>query len=121
MPLGGSQVLVVVISRGNQITQKVIEGDERLTHDDLVQAANYLNTEFGGLPLDQVRASVQTRLRQERTLYDQLLGRALRGVGARRSTSSRRSRPSTSKARPPCSTARHRIASRWRRCGRSWR
>jgi heat-inducible transcriptional repressor len=78
VPLGGSQVLVVVISRGNQITQKVIEGDERLTHDELVQAANYLNTEFAGLSLDQVRASVQTRLRQERTLYDQLLGRALR-------------------------------------------
>lgn len=78
VPLDGLQVLVVVISRGNQVTQKVIDGDERLTHADLVQAANYLNTEFAGLPFNQVRAAVQTRLRQERTLYDQLLGRALR-------------------------------------------
>ncbi len=78
VPLDGSQVLVVVISRGNQVTQKVIEGDGRLTHDDLVQAANYLNTEFAGLPLNQVRTAVQARRRQERTLYDQLLGRALR-------------------------------------------
>jgi heat-inducible transcriptional repressor len=78
VPLDGGKVLVVVVSDGNQVTQKVIDGDGRLTHGDLVQAANYLNTEFAGLPLNQVRASVQTRLRQERTLYDQLLGRALR-------------------------------------------
>src|SRR5687767_6028593 len=46
VPLGGAQVLVVMVSRGNQITQKVIVGDGRLTHDDLIHAANYLNTEF---------------------------------------------------------------------------
>jgi heat-inducible transcriptional repressor len=43
-----------------------------------VQAANYLNTEFSGLPLMEVRAAVLARLQQERTLYDELLGRALR-------------------------------------------
>jgi heat-inducible transcriptional repressor len=78
VPLDGQQVLVVVVSRGNQVTQKIIDGDGQLTHDDLVQAANYLNTEFAGLPFNQVRSAVLTRLRQERTLYDQLLGRALR-------------------------------------------
>jgi heat-inducible transcriptional repressor len=78
VPLGGTRVLVVVVSRGNQVTQKVIEVDENLRPEDLVQAANYLNTEFAGLPLNQVRESVLSRLRQERTLYDQLLGRALR-------------------------------------------
>jgi heat-inducible transcriptional repressor len=78
VPLGGARVLVVVVSQGNQITQKVIEGDERLRPEDLVQAANYLNTEFAGLPLNQVLQAVQARLLQERTLYDRLLGRALR-------------------------------------------
>jgi len=76
--LGGSRVLVVVVSRGNQVTQKVIETGEDVRSDELVQAANYLNTEFAGLPLLEVRAAVLTRLRQERTLYDELLTRALR-------------------------------------------
>jgi heat-inducible transcriptional repressor len=46
--------------------------------DELVQAANYLNTEFAGLPLLEVREAVLERLEQERTLYDELLARALR-------------------------------------------
>jgi heat-inducible transcriptional repressor len=46
--------------------------------NELVQAANFLNTEFAGRTLDQVRSGVRERLREERTLYDQLLGLALR-------------------------------------------
>jgi heat-inducible transcriptional repressor len=78
VPLGGSRILVVVVSRGSQVTQKVVDAGEDLTSDELAQAANYLNTEFAGLPLLDVREAVLERLRQERTLYDQLLTRALR-------------------------------------------
>src|SRR6185436_14413616 len=78
VPLGGSRVLVIVIARGNQVTQKVVDAQETLRSDDLAQAASYLNTEFACLPLLAVRAAVLARLEQERTLYDQLLARALR-------------------------------------------
>jgi heat-inducible transcriptional repressor len=78
VPLGGSRVLVVVVSRGNQVTQKVVDAGEDVRPADLVQAANYLNTEFAGLPLVDVRAAVLDRLQQERSLYDELLRRALR-------------------------------------------
>jgi heat-inducible transcriptional repressor len=76
--LGGRRVLVVVVSQGNQVTQKVVDAGEDVRSDDLVQAANYLNTEFAGIPLLDVRQAVLERLNQERTLYDQLLTRALR-------------------------------------------
>ena len=76
--LGGTRVLVVVVSRGNQVTQKVVDAGEEIRPDDLVQAANYLTSEFAGLPLFDVREAVLARLAQERTLYDQLMGRALR-------------------------------------------
>jgi len=76
--LGGSRVLVVVVSRGSQIAQKVVDAGEDVAPDELVRAANYLNTEFAGLPISEVRAAVLARLEQERTLYDQLLARALR-------------------------------------------
>ena len=78
VPLGGSRVLVIVVAHGNQVTQKVVDAQETLRYDDLVQAASYLNTEFAGLPLLEVREAVIARLQQERTLYDQLLARALR-------------------------------------------
>jgi heat-inducible transcriptional repressor len=78
VPIDGSRVLVVVVSRGSQITQKVVDTGEPVSHDDLVQAANYLNTEFAGLPLHQVREAVLARLQQERTLYDTLSARAMR-------------------------------------------
>ena len=76
--LGGSRVLVVVVSRGGQLTQKVVDAGEDVHPDDLVKAANYLNTEFAGLQLLDVREAVLARLEQERTLYDELLSRALR-------------------------------------------
>jgi heat-inducible transcriptional repressor len=76
--LGGSRVLVVVVSGGNQITQKVVDTGEDVRSHDLVQAANYLNTEFAGRPLLEIREAVLARLRQERTLYDELLTWALR-------------------------------------------
>jgi len=78
IPLDGTRVLVVVVARGNQVSQKVVHAAEPLRPDDLVQAANYLNTEFAGLPLPDVREAVIERLRQERTLYDRLMARALR-------------------------------------------
>lgn len=75
--LGGSRVLVVVISGHSQITQKVVDAGEDLRSDALAHAAHYLNTEFAGLPLLEVRQAVLSRIQQERTLYDQLLTRAL--------------------------------------------
>jgi heat-inducible transcriptional repressor len=78
VPVGGSRVLVVVVSRGNQVMQKLVDAGEDVRPDDLVQAANYLNSEFAGLYLLQVREAVLARLQEERTLYDELLARALR-------------------------------------------
>ena len=78
VPLGGSRVLVVVVSDGDQVTQKVVDAGEDLRPSELVEAAHYLNTEFAGLLLVDVRAAVLDRLRQDRTLYDRLLARALR-------------------------------------------
>jgi heat-inducible transcriptional repressor len=78
VPLGGTRVLVVVVSKGNQVTQKVVDAAEDIRSEDLVQAANYLTSEFGGLPLIDVREAVLARLAQERTIYDQLMARALR-------------------------------------------
>jgi heat-inducible transcriptional repressor len=77
VPLDGTRVLVVVIATGGQICHKVIQLDDSMRAVDLEQAANFLNTEFAGLPLGRVREAVLARLREERTLYDALMSRAL--------------------------------------------
>jgi len=78
VPLGAQRVLVVVVAADGKVTQKTIESDGALRADDLVRAANYLNTEFAGLPLLDVRDAVAARLEMDRSLYDELLRRALR-------------------------------------------
>lgn len=78
VPLSGSRVLVVVVARGNQVSQKTVDIGETLSPSALVQASNFLNAEFSGRTLDEVREGVLARLREERSLYDQLLGLALR-------------------------------------------
>lgn len=78
VPLAETRILVVVVMRRGQITNKVVDIGEHLPVDDLRMAANYLNEEFAGRPLQEVRAAVMARLAEERTLYDQLMSRALR-------------------------------------------
>ncbi|MFN2443983.1 MAG: heat-inducible transcriptional repressor HrcA [Vicinamibacterales bacterium] len=76
--LGGTRILVIVVARGNQVSQKTVDIGEQVTPSELTQAANFLNSEFAGRKLAEVREGVRERLRHERTLYDQLLGLALR-------------------------------------------
>jgi heat-inducible transcriptional repressor len=76
--LDGGKILVVLVSAGGQISHKVIDPVEPYTADELQQAANYLNEVFKGCSLSDVRHTVMDRLREERTLYDQLMARALR-------------------------------------------
>src|SRR5687767_13779205 len=78
VPLEPGKVLVVVVAAGGHVVHKVVETSEDYTHTELQQAANYLNAEFKGRSLDQVRCAVVERLREERTLYDALMARALR-------------------------------------------
>ena len=78
VPLDAGKILVVLVSTGGQISHKVIEPPEPYAIHELHQAANYLNREFRGRSLHEVRQAVLDRLREEKTLYDELMARALR-------------------------------------------
>ena len=78
VPLSATRVLVVVVADGGQVSRKAIEVDEEIDSQSLRQAANYLNTEFAGFPLADIRLAVLDRLRHERTLCDALRSRALK-------------------------------------------
>lgn len=76
-PLDSRKVLVVLVSAGGQVTHKVIEHEGEIDPVVLRQAANYINAEFSGMRISEVREALLERLQEERTLYDDLLQRAL--------------------------------------------
>lgn len=78
VPLTGTKLLVVVVARGGQVSNKVVDIGEKPDPADLRQAANYLTAEFGGLTLSAVRERVLAQLEEERILCDAVLSRALR-------------------------------------------
>jgi heat-inducible transcriptional repressor len=78
IPLSTMRVLVVIVARGGHVIQKVIDTHEPATADELRQAANYLNAEFSGRPLQQAREIILDRMNEERMLYDALMARAMR-------------------------------------------
>jgi heat-inducible transcriptional repressor len=77
VPLDDRRVMVVLVATGGEIAHKVIDLERALRPVDLQQAANYLNSEFAGMTLAQVRDAIEARLKQERVLYDQIVARAL--------------------------------------------
>jgi heat-inducible transcriptional repressor len=77
-PLDEHRVLVIVVAAGGHVTHRVIETEEQCAPASLLQAANYINAEFSGMTLQEARAAIVQRMREERMLYDQLMARALR-------------------------------------------
>jgi heat-inducible transcriptional repressor len=77
VPLDAERILVVLVSDDGQISHKIIKPAQKYQSVELQQAANYLNSEFRGRSLGDVRQAVLERVRQERTLYDALMERAL--------------------------------------------
>lgn len=75
--LDATRVLVVIVSATGQVLHKPVTLEQPLTAVELNQAANYLNEQFGGMPLGEIRAVLAARMLQDRALYDQLLRRVL--------------------------------------------
>lgn len=77
--LDARHVLVVLVSAGGHVVHKVVEVGEldAIAPEDLVRAANYINAEFAGQPLEAIRATILARLSEDRVLYDRLMARAL--------------------------------------------
>ena len=78
VPIDGTKILVVVSTQAGQVVHKSIDLKRTVERNALTLGANYLNCEFTGKPLWEVRLSIIAMLRQERMLYDELLSSALR-------------------------------------------
>ncbi|PLX93753.1 MAG: heat-inducible transcription repressor HrcA [Desulfuromonas sp.] len=72
------RILVVLVTRSGLVQNKLIESDDTPSQSELDQISNYLNQILSGLTLPQIRQKLLEEMSQEKALYDQLLGRALR-------------------------------------------
>ena len=63
LALSENRALAILVINDREVQNRILELDRRYTQDELVQAANYLNAEFGGKTLLEVRAKLLEELR----------------------------------------------------------
>jgi heat-inducible transcriptional repressor len=71
--LGDNRVLAVVITKSGVVRDKMLRLEHELSPADLDIAARYLNENFRGWAMGNLRAELQKRIEQERSEYDRLM------------------------------------------------
>ncbi len=75
--LPDARVLVILVFSDNQVQNRVIQLAKPLEAGELEQAANYLNTHFAGLRLDDIRAHLLLELREASSELNRMLSSAV--------------------------------------------
>lgn len=71
--LPGGRVLMVVMTRDQQVRNRVVALEEPVSSDDLLSIRNYINRNFSGWTLEDVRRELALRLDHASAAYDALL------------------------------------------------
>ncbi len=77
LSLDGDRLLVILVFNDREVQNRVIHTERRYEEVDLVQAANYINQEFGGLSLQEVRDGLIASMQRDKDRMDALLQAAL--------------------------------------------
>ncbi len=75
--LSDNRILVVLVSAPNIVHNRIIRLKVTFAKEDLDRTANYLNTEFSGKTLSEIRAEILRLMHEEKTLFDKLLQTAV--------------------------------------------
>ncbi|MGC4050393.1 MAG: heat-inducible transcriptional repressor HrcA [Paludibaculum sp.] len=73
VPLSEFRVLMVVVTSDGFVRNQVAHLTEPVSADELSSIRNYVNVEFGGWSLQDIRRELGRRLLEERATYDSLL------------------------------------------------
>jgi heat-inducible transcriptional repressor len=77
----GDQLAVVMFTDEGIIKNKVVPIDPELSQKNLNRIASYINAEFSGLTLDEIRRRVLTEMARESAVCDNLIAEALKICG----------------------------------------
>ena len=75
--LSDNRILVVLVSAPNIVHNKIIRLKVSFTREELEKTANYLNSEFAGKSLSEIRNEILSLMHEEKTLFDKLLQTAV--------------------------------------------
>jgi heat-inducible transcriptional repressor len=75
--LSDKRILVILVSAPNIVHNKIIRLKEAFSNEDLERTARYLNTEFSGKSLAEIRAAILKLMHEETALFDKLLQTAV--------------------------------------------
>jgi len=75
--LGDKRVLLVIVSPGGDVQNRILLTDVDYTPAQLQQSANFINQHYSGLSFDQVRGKLQVELRQLRDDMGRLMQAAV--------------------------------------------
>jgi heat-inducible transcriptional repressor len=75
--LDGNRVLVILVFTDGQVQNRVIATQHPYGASELEQVANYLNVNFAGMRIDEIRARLLREMRDERARLNLLLSAAV--------------------------------------------
>jgi heat-inducible transcriptional repressor len=73
--LADRRVLMIVVTRDRSVRNRVVALDELISQDDLASIRNYINRNFSGWTLSEIRSDLKRRFEQQSAAYDALLKR----------------------------------------------
>ena len=75
--LEGDRLLVILVYNDREVQNRVIHVDRQYEDSELAQASNYLNREFGGLSLVEIRRELLSSMQRDKDRMDRLMQAAL--------------------------------------------
>lgn len=75
--LSDNRILVVLVSAPNIVHNRIIRLNVSFAREELERTANYLNAEFVGRSLSEIRAEILKLMHEEKALFDKLLQTAV--------------------------------------------
>jgi heat-inducible transcriptional repressor len=75
--LSDNRILVVLVSAPNIVHNKIIRLNVAFAKEELDRTANYLNAEFAGKSLAEIRTEILQLMHEEKSLFDKLLQTAV--------------------------------------------
>ena len=77
LPLAGQRALVILVLNDREVQNRVIHLEREYSETELTQAANFINREFGGQPLNELRELLLSSMQADKDRMDQLMQSAL--------------------------------------------
>jgi len=76
--MGKGRLLALLISKTGVVLNKVFDMEEEISSSDVEKINNYLNSILEGLTIEEVKSRIIGQMKEEKSLYDALLSKALK-------------------------------------------